>query len=114
MCPARSTEVRTVQDREEHQLVELPSEPRPHLGVISWHGAAAGTETELMLKAARLDKHGVISPGGETFGHITSSFLSDETTPSCVSAPFLCLHSSYAAKIVSKNTEAIFLKMSMY
>lgn len=95
-----------MQDREEHQHVELPSEPQPHLG--------AGTGTGLMLKAARLDKHGVISPGGETFSHITPSFLSDEATPSCVSAPFLCLHSGYAVKMVSKNMEAIFLKMSMY
>lgn len=43
--PPSSAEVGTVQDREEQQDVELPSEPQPHLGAISWHGAATSAET---------------------------------------------------------------------
>lgn len=103
-----------MQVREEHQHVELPSEPQPHLGAISWHRAAGRAETGVTLKAARLDKHAIISPGAETFSHIILSFLSDETTLSYISAPFLHLHSGYAAKIISRSAEAIFLKMSTY
>lgn len=103
-----------MQDREEHQHAEMPSEPQPHLDTISRHAAAGSTEIGVMLKAARLDKHGVISPGGETFSHSIPSFLSDETTLSCVSAPFPLLHSGYATKIMFPRVQRqFFLEMSV-
>lgn len=104
-----------MQDREEHQHAEMPSEPQPHLDTISLHAAAGSTEIGVMLKAARLDKHRVISPGGETFSHSIPSFFSDETTLSCVSAPFPLLHSGYATKIMFPRVQRQFsLEMFVY
>lgn len=61
-----------------------------------------------MLKAVRLDKHGVIPPARETFIHIIPSVLSDETTLSCVSAPFPIVHCGYATKIMFSSVQCQF------